>query len=69
VIATHKVHVEIGGAVYGYNGAAIFLHNTGSESGRVLDEHLTAVFTFRGDKIGRLDNYLSDVPMVEAFFG
>jgi len=69
VIAAHKVHVEIGRAVYGYNGVAIFLHNTGSESGRVLDEHLAAVFTFRGDKIGRLDTYLSDVPMVEAFFG
>jgi ketosteroid isomerase-like protein len=69
VIAAHKVHVEIGRAVYGYNGVAIFLHNTSSENGRVLDEHLAAVFTFRGDKIERLDTYLSDVPMVEAFFG
>src|SRR5215468_11232702 len=31
VIAAHKVHVEIGHAVFGYNGVAIFLHNTGSE--------------------------------------
>jgi len=69
VIAAHKVHVEIGHAVYGCNGVAIFLHNASSENGRVLDERLAAVFTFRGDKIGRLDTYLSDVPMVEAFFG
>jgi ketosteroid isomerase-like protein len=65
VIASH----EIGRAVYGCNGVAIFLHNTSSENGRVLDGHLAAVFTFRGDKIGRLDTFLSDVPMVKAFFG
>jgi uncharacterized protein len=69
VIVAHKVHVEIGRAVYGDNGVTIFLHNTSSEDGRVLDQHLAAVFTFRGDKIGRLDTFLSDVPMAEAFFG
>jgi len=34
-----------------------------------LEEHLAAVFPFRDDKIARLDTFLSDVPMVEAFFG
>jgi hypothetical protein len=34
----------------------------------VLDEHLAAVFSFRGAKISRLDTFLSDVPMAEAFF-
>jgi hypothetical protein len=29
---------------------------------------ITAVFSFRGDKITRLDTYLSDVPMMERFF-
>ena len=38
-------------------------------SGRVLDEQRgAAVFTFRGDKIARLDTYLSDVAMMENFF-
>jgi uncharacterized protein len=34
----------------------------------VLDERVAAVFAFRGDKIARLDTYLSDVPMADAFF-
>jgi uncharacterized protein len=69
IIAAHGVHVEIIRPVYGYNGVAVMLHNTGAKDGRVLDEHLAAVFAFRGDKIERLDTFLSDVPMVQAFFG
>jgi uncharacterized protein len=69
IIAAHCVNVEIIRPVYGYNGVAVILHNTGAKDGRVLDEHLAAVFAFRGDKIERLDTFLSDVPMVETFFG
>jgi uncharacterized protein len=68
-IASFGVHVEVGRPVYGHSGVAVFLHNTGSKNGRMLDEHLAAVFSFRGDKIERLDTFLSDVPMVKAFFG
>lgn len=68
-IASYGVHVEVGRPVYGHSGVAVFLHNTGSKNGHVLDEHLAAVFSFRGDKIERLDTFLSDVPMVKAFFG
>jgi uncharacterized protein len=68
-IASYGVHVEVGRLVYGHSGVAVFLHNTGSKNGRMLDEHLAAVFSFRGDKIERLDTFLSDVPMVKAFFG
>jgi len=68
-IASYGVHVELGRPVYGHSGVAVFLHNTGSKNGHVLDEHLAAVFSFRGDKIERLDTFLSDVPMVKAFFG
>lgn len=69
IIAAHGVNVEIIRPVYGYNGVAVILHNTGAKDGRVLDEHLAAVFAFRGDKIERLDTFLSDAPMVETFFG
>jgi ketosteroid isomerase-like protein len=68
-IAGYGVNVEIGRAVFGHAGVALFLHNTAARDGCVLDEHLAAVFTFRGDRIARLDTYLSDVPMVESFFG
>jgi ketosteroid isomerase-like protein len=68
-IASYKVKVEIVRTVYGFSGVSVILHNTGEKDGKVLDEHLAAVFSFRGDKIERLDTHLSDVPMVKAFFG
>jgi hypothetical protein len=63
------VNVEILRAVFGHDGIALMLHNTAERADRVLDEYLAAVFSFRGDRIARLDTYLSDVPMAEAFFG
>jgi ketosteroid isomerase-like protein len=68
-IASFKVKVEVIRTVYGFSGASVILHNTGQKDGKILDEHLAAVFAFRGDKIERLDTHLSDVPMVKAFFG
>lgn len=68
LIAAHDVKVEIVRTVYGFEGVAIILHNTSAHNARPLDEHLAAVFTFRGDKISRLDTFLSDVEMAEAFF-
>jgi ketosteroid isomerase-like protein len=68
-IASYGVNVEVVRPIYGHSGVAVLLHNTGAKNGRVLDEHLAAVFSFRGDKIARLDTFLSDVPMVKAFFG
>lgn len=68
VIAAHQVKVEIVRAVYGFSGLAVLLHNTGSRDGRALDEYLATVFQYRGNRISRLDTYLSDVPMMEAFF-
>jgi uncharacterized protein len=68
VIASYSVKVEIIRPVFGFSGVAMLLHNTGAANGRVLDEQLAAVFAFRGDKIARLDTYLSDVAMMEDFF-
>lgn len=67
-IASYQVKVDIVCAVYGHTGVAMILHNTGEKNGRVLDEHIAAVFAFREGRIARLDTYLSDVPMMEAFF-
>jgi uncharacterized protein len=68
LIAAHSVKVEIIRAVYGFSGVAMILHNTGNEGGRTLDENLAAVFSFRDDRISRLDTYLSDVAQMERFF-
>jgi ketosteroid isomerase-like protein len=68
IIASFKVNVELVRAVFSLDGVAIILHNTANREGHILDEHIAAVFSFRGDRICRLDTYLSDVPMAEAFF-
>jgi ketosteroid isomerase-like protein len=67
-IASYGVKVEFIRAVFSLSSVAIFLHNTGNKNDRVLDEQVAAVFTLRGDKISRLDTFLSDVAMAEAFF-
>ena len=64
----YKVTLEIQHVVLGYEGAALLLHNTGNRNGRVLDEYLTTVLAFRDGKISRLDTYISDIPMVNAYF-
>jgi hypothetical protein len=44
------------------------LHNTGNLDGKVLDEHLTTVIHLDDDKIRRLDTFISDVGMLNAYF-
>ena len=67
-IVERNVTLEIMHVVLGYNGVALLLHNTGEWKGRVLDEYLTTVCTLRDGKIARLDTYISDIPMVNAYF-
>jgi uncharacterized protein len=54
-IAAYGVKVEIMRAVFGHDGVALMLHNTAERGGRVLNEYLATVFSFRGDRIARLD--------------
>jgi uncharacterized protein len=67
-IVERGVTLEIMHVVLGYEGVALLLHNTGQWKGKVLDEHLTTVCTLRDGKIARLDTYISDIPMVNAYF-
>ena len=60
--------IEIERIVYGFRDVAMPLHNTGKRDGRILDEHLTTVCHLDGDKICRLDTFISDVEMSDAFF-
>jgi|SRR5271156_802452 len=64
----YGVSIEIQHLVVGYEGVALLLHNTGSQNGRILDEYLTTVCSLRDGKISRLDTYISDIPMVDAYF-
>jgi ketosteroid isomerase-like protein len=67
-IVDRNVTLEIMHVVLGREGVALLLHNTGTWKGIVLDEYLTTVCTLRDGKIARLDTYISDIPMVDAYF-
>jgi hypothetical protein len=62
------VQIEIVRSVFGYGGMALLQHNDGERNGAEFDEDLVAVFTFRGDKISRLDVYLADTEGADRFF-
>lgn len=63
-----NVKIEIEHVVYGLQDVALHLHNTGRYGGKVLDEHLTTVIHLNGGKIRRLDTFISDIPMLNAYF-
>jgi uncharacterized protein len=67
-LVKYGVSLEIQHVVLGYEDVALLLHNTGSQNGRILDEYLTTACTLRDGKITRLDTYISDIPMVDAYF-
>lgn len=68
ILQSFGVEIEIEHIVYGLRDVALHLHNTGKRDGRILDEHLTTVCHLHGDKIRRLDTFISDVEMLNAFF-
>jgi hypothetical protein len=53
----------------GYHDVALALHNTRNDNGKVLDEHLAGGGMLRDGRISRLSTFMSDIPMVKAFFG
>ncbi len=62
------VSLEILHVLTGRCGVAVVLHNTGKHDGRVLDEYLTTVAQVKDGRISRLDTYISDIPMLDAYF-
>jgi ketosteroid isomerase-like protein len=66
-ITSYGVRADIIRAVHGFSGMAMILHNTGNKNGRTLDEHVVAVFSFRGDKISRLARPIQRVDGADGF--
>jgi uncharacterized protein len=62
------VKVDRAHVVFGYQDVALHHHNTAKRGDQILDEHLTTVCSLRGNKIRRLDTFISDVEMLNAFF-
>jgi ketosteroid isomerase-like protein len=68
IVHRHGVNVGIEHVVFGLKDVAQHLHNTGQYGGKVLDEHISNVYVLREDKICRIDTFVSDVDMLNAFF-
>jgi uncharacterized protein len=66
-LGEHGVNFELLHVIYGYEGMGIMLHNTGKCRGKVLDEFLSSIFKLNGDRICRVDTYITDVPMLNAY--
>jgi uncharacterized protein len=64
----YEVKIELEHVVFGYQDVALHLHNTAKRGDQILDEHLTTVCWLRRNKIRRLDTFISDVEMLNAFF-
>jgi uncharacterized protein len=64
----YNVNLEINYVLQGYRDVALSLHNTGQKDGKTLDEHLTTVLHLQDGKIHRINTYISDVPMLNAYF-
>jgi ketosteroid isomerase-like protein len=68
LIASYGLNFALKNILIGPEGVALSLNNTARRGDLVLDEHLATVCQIRDGKIARIDTYLSDVPMMNAFF-
>ncbi len=68
ILGRYGVTITVEYVLYGFKDVALSLHNTGKLDGRVLDEHLTSVLLLEGEQISRINTYISDVPMLDAYF-
>lgn len=66
-IAEGGVKVGVVRLEYGLEKIAVVLHNHGERDGKVLDEHLTAVFTVEDELATFIEAFISDLPMLDAF--
>ncbi len=67
-IKRYKVNIQVEHVVFGYQDVALCVHNTGKRGDKILDEYLVAVFWLRENTICRIDTFLSDVNMANAFY-
>jgi uncharacterized protein len=68
LITSYGLNFALKHVLFGQHGLALSLNNTARRGALVLDEHLATVCSLREDKICRIDTYLSDVDMANAFF-
>ena|ERR1035437_136095 len=67
-IVSFDLTITLKHILIGQSGMALSLNNTAKRGTLNLDEHLATVCSLRDGKISRIDTYLSDVDMLNAFF-
>lgn len=68
LIASYGLDFGLKHILIGPDGVALSLNNTAKRGGLVLDEWLSTVCHLRHERIFRIETYLSDVEMMDAFF-
>jgi len=68
IITSYGLNFGLKHMLYGQFGFALSLNNTAKRGDLVLDQHLATVCSLHEERISRIDTYLSDVPMADAFF-
>jgi hypothetical protein len=68
LITSYGLNFGLKHILYGQYGFALSLNNTAQRQDQILDEHLATVCSLQNGKIVRIDTYLSDVDMADAFF-
>ena len=69
LITSFRLNIQLNHILYGDRDIAISLHNQANRDGKILDEYLVSFCLIRGGKLGGITTYLSDIPMMDAFFG
>lgn len=67
-LAHYGVRIGIDHVTVGRDGVALMMHNTGEHDGRVLDEYLVSTMSIDDRRVVRIDTYLSDLEMMNAYF-
>ena len=69
LIGSYGIQIGFEYVMVGRNSFIIKLHNTGRRGDLILDEHLGTVCTTREGLIATADTHLSDIAMMNTFFG
>jgi hypothetical protein len=68
IITSYGLNFALKHVLYSQFGFALSLKNTAKIGELVLDEYLATVCSLQDEQIKRIDMYLSDVNMADAFF-
>jgi ketosteroid isomerase-like protein len=69
LITSFGLNIQLNHILYGDKDMAISLHNQANRDGKILDEYLVSFCLIEDGKVAGITTYLSDIQMMDAFFG